>query len=73
MTYEEYQERIQNNQQLDSFHRREMRSYHDLVVEELEQSRQLFSKGKPSLQESEHRRHLYERCHTSQERKPPDV
>ena len=74
MTYEEYQERVQNNQQLDSFHRREMRCYHDLIVEELEQSRQLFCKAKPSLQENEHRRHLYERNHTAQEKKkPPDL
>lgn len=74
MTYDEYQERVQNNQQLDSFHRCEMRCYHDIVVEELEQSRQLFGKAKPSLQESEHRRHLYEWCHTTQEKKkPPDL
>ena len=73
MTYEEYQEQVQNNQQLDSFHRREMCCYHDLTIEELEQSRQLFCKAKPSLQKSEHRRLLYERSHTTQEKKkPPD-
>ena len=74
MTYDEYQERVQNNQQLDSFHRCEIRCYHDIVVEELEQSRQLFSKAKPSLQKSEHRRHLYEQSHSAQEKKkPPDL
>lgn len=74
MTYAEYQEQVQAEQQFDSFHRREMRCYHDLIIEELEQSRQLFCQAKPSLPESEHRRHLYERSHIAQEKKkPPDL
>ena len=74
MTNEEYNERIQNERELDRFHRCEMRCFHDLIVEMLELSRQLFCERHPSLQESEHRLHLYERCHTAQEKKkPPDL